>query len=145
MSVSDEFSAMSDKNKIERFEDLIAWQKARILTQAIYQVTQDGKFARDIRLSGQIQRAAVSIMSNIAEGFERSSLAEFYQFLSIAKSSCGELRSQLYVALDIGYIDNVKFHNLFHQTEEVGRIIGGLQSAVEKQKHYKNTQIENRR
>ncbi|WP_292862836.1 four helix bundle protein [Nostoc sp. LPT] len=97
-------------SKVERFEDLIAWQKARILTKDIYQVTQQGSFARDFGLSGQIQRAAVSIMSNIAEGFKRSYLGEFHQFLSIAKSSCAELRSQLYVALNVGYLDQVKFN-----------------------------------
>ncbi|MEH1825548.1 MAG: four helix bundle protein [Nostoc sp.] len=83
---------VSRMSKVERFEDLIAWQKARILTTDIYQVSQQGAFARDFGLSGQIQRAAVSILSNIAEGFERSYLEKFHQFLSIAKSSCAELR-----------------------------------------------------
>ena len=73
--------------KIDRFEDLIAWQKARELTKAIYQVTRKGVFAKDFGLSGQIQRAAVSVMSNIAEGFERNRRAEFHQFLSTAKAS----------------------------------------------------------
>ncbi|MDF5714534.1 MAG: four helix bundle protein [Rhizonema sp. NSF051] len=122
-------------SKIERFEDLIAWQKARILTKDIYQVTQQGNFARDFGLSGQIQRAAVSIMSNIAEGFERSSLGDFHRFLLIAKSSCAELRSQLYIALDIGYLDQLKFHQLFNQAEEVAKIIGGLRASVERQKN----------
>ncbi|MEH2091669.1 MAG: four helix bundle protein [Nostoc sp.] len=126
-------------SKVERFEDLIAWQKARVLTRDIYQVTQQGAFARDFGLSGQIQRAAVSIMSNIAEGFERSYLGEFHQFLSIAKSSCAELRSQLYVALDVGYLDQVKFNQLLNQAEEVGKIIGGLRISVSKQKHQKNS------
>ncbi|WP_334984843.1 four helix bundle protein [Nostoc sp.] len=126
-------------SKVERFEDLIAWQKARILTRDIYQITQQGAFARDFGLSGQIQRVAVSIMSNIAEGFERSYLGEFHQFLSIAKSSCAELRSQLYVALDVGYLDQVKFNQLLNQAEEVGKIIGGLRISVSKQKHQKNS------
>ncbi len=126
-------------SKVERFEDLIAWQKARILTKDIYQVTQQSKFARDFGLSGQIQRAAVSIMSNIAEGFERTHLGEFHQFLSIAKSSCAELRSQLYVALDIGYLEQVKFNQLLTQAEEVAKIIGGLRVSVERQKHQKNS------
>lgn len=126
-------------SKVERFEDLIAWQKARILTRDIYQVTHQGAFARDFGLSGQIQRAAVSIMSNIAEGFERSYLGEFHQFLSIAKSSCAELRSQLYVALDVGYLDQVKFNQLLNQAEEVGKIIGGLRISVSKQKQQKNS------
>jgi four helix bundle protein len=81
--------------RIERFEELIAWQKARTLSREIYEVTRRGAFARDFGLSGQIQRAAVSIMSNIAEGFERGGRGEFHQFLSTAKASCAELRSQL--------------------------------------------------
>ena len=126
-------------SRVERFEDLIACQKARILTKDIYQVTQQGAFARDFGLSGQIQRAAVSIMSNIAEGFERTYLGEFHQFLSIAKSSCAELRSQLYIALDVGYIDQIKFNKLLNQAEEVAKIIGGLRISVNKQKHQNNS------
>ncbi|NDY41986.1 four helix bundle protein [Dissulfurirhabdus thermomarina] len=120
--------------KIDRFEDLIAWQKARELTKEIYQVTRQGAFARDFGLSGQIQRAAVSVMSNIAEGFERNRRAEFHQFLSTAKASCAEVRSQLYVAYDVGYIDKATFERLLHQAEEVARIIGGLRVSVEKQR-----------
>jgi four helix bundle protein len=123
-----------EKDKIERFEDLIAWQKARSLTYIVYQVTRQGAFARDFGLSNQIQRSAVSIMSNLAEGFERSGLGEFHQFLSTAKSSCAEVRSQLYVALDVGYLSQVEFEQLLAQAEEVGRIIGGLRAAIEKQR-----------
>ncbi|MDZ7959969.1 MAG: four helix bundle protein [Aulosira sp. DedQUE10] len=126
-------------SKIERFEDLIACQKARILTQDIYQVTQQGNFARDFGLSGQIQRAAVSIMSNIAEGFERTHLGEFHQFLSIAKSSCAELRFQLYIALDVGYLSQIKFDQLLYQAEEVAKIIGGLRNSVARQKNQSNS------
>ncbi|MSR64250.1 MAG: four helix bundle protein [Verrucomicrobiae bacterium] len=121
-------------SKIERFEDLIAWQKARMLTRAIYEVTRQGAFAKDFGLSGQIQRAAVSIMSNLAEGFERWGLGEFQQFLSIAKASCAELRAQLYVAFDIGYIDRPTFEKLLQQSEEVARLIGGLRASVAKQR-----------
>ena len=92
--------------KVERFEDLIAWQRARVLTTAIHSVSRKGEFTGDFGLSGQLQRAAVSIMSNIAEGYERGSAKEFHRFLSIAKASCAELRSRLYVALDIGYLDH---------------------------------------
>jgi four helix bundle protein len=120
--------------KVERFEDLYAWQKARLLTLMIYRVTGDGNFARDTSLGRQIQRAAVSIMSNIAEGFERGNRAEFYQFLNIAKSSCAELRSQLYVALDVGHLGKEKFDELMELAEEVARILGGLKLAVEKQR-----------
>jgi len=120
--------------KIERFEDLIAWQKARELTRAIYEVTRQGAFAKDFGLSGQIQRAAVSIMSNIAEGFERGGRGEFHQFLSTAKASCAEVRSQLYVALDVGYLDKTTFDRLLQQAEEVARIVGGLRVSVQRQK-----------
>lgn len=120
--------------KIEKFEQLIAWQKARELTREIYTVTRQGPFARDFGLAGQIQRAVVSIMSNIAEGFERGRRPEFHQFLSTAKSSCAEVRSQLYVAFDIGYLDRAKFDGLLARSEEVGRIIGGLRAAVAKQR-----------
>jgi four helix bundle protein len=124
---------MGDKIKIERFEDLIAWQKARQLAKIIYTITRQDLFARDFGFSGQIQRAAVSIMSNIAEGFERGGRKEFHQFLSIAKGSCAELRSQLYVALDIGYITESEFVEVLSLAEEVGRIVGGLRSSVGKQ------------
>lgn len=122
------------KNSVTKFEDLIAWQKARELTRRVYEITRTGEFAKDFRLSGQIQSAAVSIMSNIAEGFERSGLGEFHQFLSTAKASCAELRSQLYVALDVGYIDERTFQDLRLQAEEVGRIIGGLRVSVATQR-----------
>lgn len=115
---------------IERFEDLIAWQKARVLPKEIYRVTRAGAFAKDYGLTGQIQRSAVSIMSNIAEGFERNRRGEFFQFLTIAKSSCAELRSQLYIAFDCNYLDEAEFNKLMRQAEEVARIIGGLRTSV---------------
>jgi four helix bundle protein len=124
-------------SKIKKFEDLIAWEKARELTKEIYTITRQGDFAKDYGLAGQMQRAAVSIMSNIAEGFERGGRGEFQQFLSIAKASCAELRSQLYVALDIGYVDQNRFSKLLEQAEEVGRIVGGLRVSVERQRRAK--------
>ena len=123
-----------EREKIEKFEDLIAWQKARELTKGIYKITQQGDFAKDFSLVNQIRKATVSIMSNIAEGFERGGRGEFQQFLSIAKGSCAEVRSQLYVALDIGYINTRSFDKLFVQAEEVGKIIGGLRASVAKQR-----------
>ncbi len=120
--------------KIEKFEDLIAWQKARILTRKIYQVTREGEFAKDFGLRNQIQRAAVSIMSNIAEGFERYNPNEFHQFLSIAKASCAEVRSQLYVALDVAYLNNDQFISLLNLAKETGRVIGGLRISVDKRR-----------
>jgi four helix bundle protein len=116
--------------RVERFEDLIAWQKARVLVQTIYEITKDRTFSRDIGLSGQVQRAAVSVMANIAEGFERNRAAEFHQFLSVAKGSCAEVRSHLYVAHDAGYLDEARFVEALSQAEEVGRIIGGLRASI---------------
>jgi four helix bundle protein len=121
---------MNEERRVERFEDLIAWQKARLLTAEIYRVTSQGHFARDFGFRDQICRAAVSVMSNIAEGFERNRAVEFHQFLSIAKASCGELRSQLYVALDAGYLKQDVFDAMRSQAEEVSRIAGGLRASV---------------
>ena len=120
--------------KVERFEELIAWQKARTLTSDVYKVTGQGMFSKDFGLKDQMRRAAVSIMSNIAEGFERGRPAEFHQFLSVAKASCAELRSQLYIALDAGYVSESLFDELMIKAVEVGRIIGGLRSAVERKR-----------
>ncbi|HOB75607.1 MAG TPA: four helix bundle protein [Phycisphaerae bacterium] len=120
--------------KVERFEDLVAWQKARALVAEVYRVTSEGAFARDFHLKDQIRDAAVSIMSNTAEGFERGRMSEFHQFLSIAKGSCGELRSQLYVALDATYISEGTFRRLMNEAQEVGRLIGGLRASVERKR-----------
>src|SRR5215213_9947888 len=100
---------------IERFEDFVAWQRARELTAEVYRVTGEGAFARDFGLRDQMRRSAVSAMSNIAEGFERGRASEFHQFLSIAKGSYAELRSQLYVALDAGYLTMPGFEALSAQ------------------------------
>lgn len=120
---------------ITRFEELIAWQKARALTKEIYALTRRGALAKDFGLSGQMQRASVSIMSNIAEGFERNKRGEFHQFLSIAKASCAEVRSQLYVALDCDYITEEDFDRLMAQADEVARIVGALRARVEQQRN----------
>ena len=119
---------------VDKFEDLVAWQKARALTKSIYMATRKEVFAKDFGLAGQIQRASVSIMSNIAEGFERSNPAEFHHFLVIAKASCAEVRSQLYVALDIGYLPLSEFDVLFKQAQELARVLGGLRASVERQR-----------
>lgn len=124
-------------SRIEEFEDLIAWQKARELTREVYRVTRQGAFAKDFGLAGQIQRAAVSIMANIAEGFERGNPREFHQFLSIAKASCAEVRSQLYVALDVGYLHEASFQELMRLAKETGKVIGGLRVSVEKRRDSK--------
>ena len=96
-------------------------------------------FAIDFGLKDQIQRASVSIMSNIAEGFERGGRAEFHQFLSTAKASCAEVRSQLYVALDAGYLAQSAFDQLQSLAEEVAKILGGLRSSVQKQRDAQKT------
>lgn len=129
------------RESIERFEELIAWQKARLLTSEIYKATADGDFGRDFGLKNQIQRAAVSVMSNVAEGFERGRPAEFHQFLSMAKASCAEVRSQLYVALDVGYLDQKQFENLMTLAQEVARIVGGLRAAVERNRDAQKSQL----
>jgi four helix bundle protein len=123
--------------KVERFEDLIAWQKVRKLSAEIYRVSAQGDFSKDFGLKDQIRRAAVSVMSNVAEGFDRGSRGEFHQFLVVAKASCAEVRSQLYVALDVGYIDQETFDTVNSSTSELSRIIGGLRAAVQKQRDEK--------
>jgi four helix bundle protein len=120
--------------KIDSFEQFIAWQKARDLTREVYRITRQPAIARDFGFSNQIQRAAVSVMSNIAEGFERGGRPEFAQFLSIAKASCGEVRSLLYVAFDAGYIDSATFEDLRQQAIETGRLVGGLRASVARQR-----------
>ena len=120
--------------KVEKFEDLIAWQKARELTRLIYAASGNGGFAKDWGLKDQIRRASVSVMSNVAEGFDRAGRAEFHQFLVIAKGSCAEVRAQLYVALDAEYVSKEQFDKIYAVAEETGRIVNGLRAAVERQR-----------
>jgi four helix bundle protein len=112
--------------KIERFEELSAWRKSRELTRLIYQLSGAGEFGRDFGLKDQVRHAAVSIPSNIAEGFERDGDKEFLQFLSIAKGSCGEVRTQLYIALDQQYLTQSQFDSVSNQLAELSRMISGL-------------------
>jgi len=105
----------------KQFEDLHVWQEARGLVNEVYKVTKQGAGRRDFSLRDQITRAAVSSMSNIAEGFERGSRREFIQFLNLAKGSTGEVRSQLYVALDQQYIDQKMFETLRDSALAVSR------------------------
>ena len=113
-------------NKIERFDDIIAWQKAWELTRQIYGCTKVGLFARDFGLRDQIQRSSVSTMANIAEGFERGGDKEFIQFLSHSKGSCGEVKSHLYVALAQQYVTGDQFKLLYDQADEVSRLTAGF-------------------
>ena len=111
---------------IERYEDIQGWQKARELTNFVYAITKQKTFARDFGLKDQIRRAAVSVMSNVAEGFERGGRREFIQFLSYAKASAGEVQSQLYIALDQKYITPEQFDKGYKLCDETMRLIGGF-------------------
>ena len=112
---------------IERFEGIKAWQEARVLVKMIYDSAKSAKgFSNDYKFREQIQSATVSIMSNIAEGFSRRTAKEFIQFLFIAKGSAAEVQSQLYVALDQGYINQQKFEELYFKSDEVARLTSGF-------------------
>jgi four helix bundle protein len=111
---------------IERFEDIDAWKKARELSNEVYNLTYKGRFKKDFGLCDQIQRASVSIMSNIAEGFGCNSHNEFLQFLNYARRSSLEVQSHLYVALDRGYIGREEFNNVYHKALEVKMLINGF-------------------
>ena len=113
-------------NKIRRFEDIESWKSARKLTSEIYQATLANGFARDFGLKDQIRKASVSILSNIAEGYERGNDKEFAYFLAIAKGSSGEVRAQLYVALDQGYIPLETFNRLSKAVTEIGELLAGF-------------------
>jgi four helix bundle protein len=112
--------------KINRFEELEVWQLSRTLVKEIYKVTNEGQFKKDFVLRDQIRRAGLSVMSNIAEGFERKTRNELIQFLFISKGSSGEVRSQLYIAVDLKYIADVQFKELFKLSETVSRTISGF-------------------
>ena len=112
--------------KIERFEDIDAWKKARELTKIIYEVTSQGKLAIDFSLRDQLRRAAVSIMANIAEGFEREGNKEFRQFLATAKGSAGEVKALLYVALDAGLTSTEQFQRISALADEASRLLAGF-------------------
>jgi len=113
--------------KIERFEDIKAWQEARVLVKIVYDAIKSNKnFTGDYKFREQIHSAAVSAMSNIAEGFSRRSTKEFVQFLFIAKGSVAEVQSQLYVALDQSYVNEEKFNELYSKSDEVARLISGF-------------------
>jgi len=112
--------------RINRFEDLEAWKLAREINKDIYKITRNGDFGRDFGLRDQIRRTSVSVMSNIAEGFERDGDKEFANFLSLAKGSLGEIRSQLYSALDQEYITEKDFAAIYDKAVNNGRMIAGL-------------------
>lgn len=113
--------------KIERFEDIQAWQEARTLTNMIYEAIRNNKnFYRDLRFKGQITAAGVSVMANIAEGFDSQSNIEFIRFLIYSRRSCSEVQSHLYVALDQKYIRKEIFEEIYKQAAKVKELIGGF-------------------
>jgi four helix bundle protein len=112
--------------KIERFEDIEAWKKARELTKIIYEITAQGKLAADFSLRDQLRRASMSIMANIAEGFEREGNKEFRQFLAMAKGSVGEVKALLYVTLDAGLTSSEQFQRLMALADEASRLLAGF-------------------
>ena len=111
-----------------QFEDILIWQKAKTLTLEIYRLFLQSK---DFGFRDQIQRASVSIMNNVAEGFERKGHKEFFHFLSIAKGSCGEVRSMLTLAKDLAYIKESQYQALTEQSLEISRMIAGLMRTIE--------------
>jgi four helix bundle protein len=113
--------------RLNRFEEITAWNEARVLVKFVYEAIKANiNFRRDYRLSNQIQNASVSTMSNIAEGFSRRSTKEFIQFLFISKSSAAEVQSQLYVALDQNYINEQTFNQIYTQAEKVSKLNSGF-------------------
>ena len=116
--------------KVSRFEELIAWQKFKALCVQVYRITNKGEFSRDFGLRDQIQRASVSVMSNIAEGFDRNSRPEFARFLTFARGSAGEVRSQLYLASELGYVRPEEAAKLIAACSEITRIIIALRKSL---------------
>ncbi len=120
--------------KIERFEDLQSWQKARQLTNLIYDLSQHPKFSKDFRLMGQIQDAAGSVMHNIAEGFDSGTNPEFIRFLKISRRSASEVQSELYLALDRNYINQSELTTAYNLATETKRLINGMIGYLRKSK-----------
>lgn len=112
--------------KITKFEDLEIWKLSLEITKKIYNISSRKEFSKDFGLQNQMRRAIVSVSSNIVEGFEKNNNNEFIRFLSIAKGSVGEVRSQLYVALTIGYLNQEEFDKIHRNLEELGKQIGGF-------------------
>jgi len=116
---------------ITRFEDIEAWKTSRELTRMLYALTEQGQFARDFGLKNQIQRAVVSVMSNIAEGFESRTQAQFLEYLGRSKASAGEVRCQLYVSLDLKYLTDEQFRQLFDLADKSSRQIARFMAYLE--------------
>lgn len=112
--------------KISRFEDIEAWKKSRVLARKVYELCGAPGFGSDWDLQRQLRKAAVSVMANIAEGFDGGSDAEFRRFLRMSKRSATEVQSHLYVALDQGYVGPMEFRELYELAAEVQRLVGGF-------------------
>lgn len=120
--------------KIKKFEDLEIWRDSLGITKEIYDITSETKFSRDFVLRDQVRRAVVSVSSNIVEGFEKSNNNEFIRFLKIAKGSCGEVKNQVYIALTVGYIDEVKFEDLARKLDSLSSKMASLIKYLETQR-----------
>jgi len=118
--------------KIARFEDIEAWKVARVLANQVYDLSDKGAFSRDLGLRDQMRRAGVSILSNIAEGFERDGNKEFLQFLSHAKGSAGELRAQSYIAFDRKYVSQPEFDAIQLRASQISRLLSGLMKYLQR-------------
>ncbi|HEX8673031.1 MAG TPA: four helix bundle protein [Longimicrobium sp.] len=116
--------------KVQQFEDLVVWRKAKELSVLIYRLSAGGRFARDYALRDQIRRAVVSVMSNVAEGFERYSRPEFRHFLSIARGSASEVRSQLHLARELGYLTDQEHRQLHDHCIELSRLLAALRAST---------------
>ena len=123
--------------KIERFEDLKAWQQARVLANLVYDVTDQGSFARDFKLRDQIRGAAGSVMHNCAEGFDSGSDNEFIVFLKYARRSASEIQSEIYLALDRKYVDETSFKQIYDKATEAKKIINALIAYLRRSKYGK--------
>ena len=111
---------------LKKFEEIVAWQKARIATRKVYETTSGGHFSQDFALRDQTRRAAISIMANIAEGQGRNSDKEFANFLNISHASVAETQSHLYIALDLGYLTPEAFDEIYEHLQEIAKMTMGL-------------------
>ncbi len=130
---------------VTTFEEMFSWKKARLLNKIIYEKTSQPEFQRDFELKNQIRSSSISTMSNIAEGFERDNLKQFRYFLRIAKGSNGEVRSQIYTAYDVGYLDKEAFKDCINLTTDIGNLIGAFIESlnIKIAEAEKNTPIKN--
>ena len=122
--------------KVNSFEELNIWIESRSFNQKLYKISNNGLFDKDYDLKRQIRRASISVSSNIAEGFERNTDKEFVQFLYYAKGSAGEVRSQLFLSLDLNYIKKYDFDELYNQITGISKMISGMIKYLKKS--YKN-------